>query len=87
MKNILLLLLASIIVPAWAEEATEPPPAKLALNAQAAHNIQASPSAQPNPAAAGTDAPTACPTGCALMNCPPPSGPIKCCNTTTLQPC
>lgn len=29
----------------------------------------------------------ACPSGCVLTNCPPPSGPIKCCNTTTFQPC
>lgn len=29
----------------------------------------------------------ACPTGCVFTRCPPPSGPYKCCNTTTWQPC
>ena len=38
----------------------------------------------PAPAAS---APLSCPTGCAVMNCPPPSGPIVCCNTTTHQAC
>lgn len=28
-----------------------------------------------------------CPTGCLYLRCPPPSGPYKCCNTTTFQPC
>ena len=28
-----------------------------------------------------------CPTGCLYTRCPPPSGPYKCCNTTTWQPC
>lgn len=28
-----------------------------------------------------------CPTGCYLIRCPPPSGPYKCCNPTTYQPC
>jgi hypothetical protein len=30
---------------------------------------------------------TACPTGCVYTHCPPPSGPYRCCNTTTYQPC
>lgn len=29
----------------------------------------------------------ACPTGCALFNCPPPGGPLQCCSKTTFQPC
>jgi len=28
-----------------------------------------------------------CPTGCSLMHCPPPNGPIVCCNQTTYIPC
>lgn len=38
-------------------------------------------------AATRAAAPMACPTGCALMNCPPPSGPWQCCNTATHKPC
>lgn len=29
----------------------------------------------------------ACPTGCVYTRCPPPSGPYKCCSTSTWQPC
>lgn len=29
----------------------------------------------------------ACPTGCILTNCPPPNGILRCCNTSTWQPC
>lgn len=29
----------------------------------------------------------ACPAGCGFMRCPPPTGPYKCCNQTTYQPC
>ncbi len=32
-------------------------------------------------------APMACPTGCVFMNCPPPAGPVRCCNTATHTPC
>lgn len=28
-----------------------------------------------------------CAVGCALMHCPPPGGPVVCCNTTTLKAC
>lgn len=27
--------------------------------------------------------PAACPTGCITMNCPPPGGPVACCQRTT----
>lgn len=27
------------------------------------------------------------PIGCAMMNCPPPGGPLRCCNQTTRMPC
>ncbi len=38
-------------------------------------------------APSAVSSPLSCPTGCSLMNCPPPSGPVMCCNTTTHQPC
>lgn len=28
-----------------------------------------------------------CPTGCFMMNCPPPSGPVKCCRPPAYTPC
>ena len=28
-----------------------------------------------------------CATGCSFMHCPPPSGPMVCCNTSTFQAC
>lgn len=28
-----------------------------------------------------------CAVGCVLMKCPPPGGPVRCCNTATYQPC
>lgn len=28
-----------------------------------------------------------CTPGCLLMKCPPPGGPLVCCNTTTYKPC
>lgn len=28
-----------------------------------------------------------CLAGCTLMHCPPPSGPVVCCNTSTYKPC
>jgi len=45
-------------------------------------------SASKAPAAASAEiTPLGCPVGCALMACPPPSGPVKCCNVTTHGSC
>ena len=96
MKNILLFLLAMIVAPVWAEDESVAP-SYTEPSAQAAPDKKANCtqmaflgknlSAIVSPAAAGDSSEPGCPTGCVLMACPPPSGPVKCCNTTTYQPC
>ena len=95
MKKMLLLLLALIVVPAWAGEATvasspQEPSAQASQNApkhktkkSAKHNEK-----KTAPAAVSQGVPPpGCTTGCSLMACPPPTGSVKCCNTTTHQAC
>jgi hypothetical protein len=65
MKNILLILLALIVMPAWAADA---PPAP----------TEPKPAAQTAPAAPDTVT-VACPVQCQSMNCPPPNGVYKLC--------
>jgi len=36
---------------------------------------------------AATTTPMGCAAGCAMMNCPPPTGPVVCCNTSTHKAC
>lgn len=84
MKNILLLLLALIVVPAWAGDVTvassTPQP-----SSQATQIVPETKSDSGwlkfliNDSSAGT---LSCQTGCTLMNCPPPSGPVVCCHKT-----
>lgn len=96
----LLLLLAFAAIPAWAGDAAPVSETGLNINLDCAtknrsfqvarlENGQsrkgAAKSAEGEGAAA--DAPEGCPAGCQMMACPPPSGPVRCCNTKTYQPC
>lgn len=95
MKNILLFLLALIVVaPAWAgDAATEP-----SIPQPSAQAVQVKPDAQTScgssfliKEACAKDLPaspsSSCPTGCVLMNCPPPGGSVRCCHTSNYTPC
>lgn len=144
MKNLLLLLSALVVVPAWAEEAPvtgtgvvielkgsaksvhalvadleketvykdaacSSKPAKkpgrtakitcaktdgallafLGNNAPANIHWSISAAATKSLSTAANKGVLACPPpiGCAMMHCPPPTGPIVCCNQTTLKVC
>lgn len=101
MKKTMHLLLLSVFIalPAWAGDAV---PVSAAPAATAEAGAKATPEATAKEAkkakktkkakkakqeTAAEAAPLGCPTGCALMACPPPSGPVRCCNTTTHQAC
>jgi hypothetical protein len=88
MNRILLCLLTFIlIVPAWAEETA----VELSTHKSAAKKVApAAPTATAGAKAATTsDTTTSCPTGCLMMACPPPSGPLACCHKTSsgFAPC
>ena len=99
MKNILVFLLALIVAPVWAEDVSVAPSTTepFARPTQAAPGSKANcvqlaflstkPSTKALPQSADGSSEPGCPTGCMLMNCPPPSGPVQCCNTSTFQPC
>jgi hypothetical protein len=100
MKNLLLLFLALILTPAWAEDVAAPPAqisstqtTLAAPDVKAGYSLTAPKSDVVKgllEKLMGKDAGAAvesCPAGCALMACPPPSGPVRCCNTTTLKAC
>jgi hypothetical protein len=144
MKNMLLLLLTLIIVPAWAgdvapdtqtgvsielkgsakslsalvadlekdavykEAACSTAPAKksgetvkiscakadgalmtfLSKNAQTVHWSISALANKSLPATAKQGVvPMSCPTGCSIINCPPPSGPLECCHISNHTPC
>lgn len=83
MKNLLLILLALIVTPAWAADKegapVANPPASISL-------AQAEPTPVPAPDPATPDSTTiTCPTGCTYMACPPPNGPAACCKRVGSQ--
>lgn len=57
------------------------------LGKNAPAKVRWSISSTATPATTKSVTPLGCPTGCALMNCPPPGGPYRCCNTKTYAPC
>jgi len=99
----LMLLAAFISLPAWAGEAVAPvtatpkaTPEATAVTPEATAKKAKTKKAKSKKGTAKKATPAAtsaavsqsiCPPGCAMMNCPPPSGPIKCCNTTTHNAC
>lgn len=98
MKNILLLLSALVVVPAWAgDAAVAPSTTQSTLQAtQTAPETktecgssflikEACAKELPGAAASKGVAPLGCPTGCSLMNCPQPGGPVVCCKNNV--PC
>ena len=96
MKSMLLIVLTLIVVPAWAADAPSAPPSqepstqtKQAVpKHKAKHKAKLkAKEAAPTAAIQKTIPPKPCNAGCANMNCPPPSGPMECCNTTTHQAC
>lgn len=92
MKNTLLFLLALIVVPAWAGDEAFAPSTQKPTEMQIAPDTKAcseklallSEEASPKGSVEST---LGCPTGCNMTNCPPPGGPVQCCNTTTHAPC
>ena len=95
MKNLLLLLSALIFaVPAWAaDEAAAPSATQASADSQPtqkttkkARKHKKKKKAESKSSVTAAPAIT-CPTGCAVMHCPPPGGPYECCNTKTYSPC
>lgn len=73
MKKLLLLVSALIFVfPVWAEDAPPAPTVNTPASGEAA------PVAEPDSTTPDTVT-TACTKTCVMMNCPPPSGPVKLC--------
>lgn len=68
------------------EKATQPDTAKKAKKTKKAKKKTA-PKKKAEATATEGVAPMGCPTGCQTMNCPPPGGPVRCCNTATYTPC
>ena len=102
MKKMLLILLALFAVSAWAADVVVAPSAQATSDMQAGVREGSGNSLQSvlTPPKAGEATLTtepgsiltrpavgACPTGCTSMHCPPPAGPVECCNTTTYKPC
>lgn len=92
MKNVLLFLLALTVVPAWAGDkaiapsTTEPTAIQTAPDTKACSEKLALLSE--NASTKGSvESTLGCPPGCQMMNCPPPSGSVRCCSTTTYTPC
>ena len=94
MKNLLLFLLALTVVPAWAGDAAVEQSAQNPMEKQTAPKHKKKKAAKhkakqaaPTAANKSLSPATSCPTGCVMMHCPPPGGPIECCNTATYTPC
>lgn len=83
MKNILLLLSALIVVPAWAGDAASEPTASSPATKQDAPKHKkkkaAKHKAKQTESTAANKSILSCPTGCALVHCPTPAGPVVCC--------
>lgn len=86
MKKILILLLALMVAPVFAEDATlfTPLPEKATDKSECMQLALLSSDA---PATNAPESTLSCPTGCVIMNCPPPGGPVMCCSTRTYSPC
>ena len=87
MKKTLLLLLALTVAPAWAADATVAPSKPQPQATQVAPETQSGNSWLNFLIKDSKAGPMSCPAGCAFMNCPPPTGPLECCNMTTYQKC
>ena len=95
MKNLLLLLSALIVVPAWAGDAAVEPSAPSSTAKQAAPKHKKKKAkkhkakeAAPAAAIESPSTTTSCVSPCKIMNCPPPSAPLACCHTVPpYNPC
>ena len=87
MKSISLLLLALIVVPAWAEEiAVVPSASQPSMQAtQIAPSIKTDSGWLNFLIKDATASTLTCPTGCQLAHCPAPTGPVVCCKNN--MPC
>ena len=69
-----------------ANPALTTPPPKTAGGHEAHHAADA-PATQAQPPSGEVATEGGCPAGCAIMACPPPNGPVSCCNVTTKKSC